>query len=78
MWDDNDIYSAFISKRRHCPSCGKKRVKLASAEVTAERRGICAECEKRNTYGFCEECMCSIKLKTRTAKEKCPLNLWYR
>ena len=58
-----------------CDACRGKLV-LASDEVKAQRRAICAECEFKNRYGFCRKCGCKVSWKTAVLKAACPLKKW--
>lgn len=49
-----------------------------SAEQKAARMEICHACEhlKRQPIERCGKCGCVIAMKTRFAREKCPLGKW--
>lgn len=54
---------------------------LASADLVAERRRICGECDQRivsHDKEWCQHrsCGCLIRLKTTLLTESCPLGKW--
>ena len=48
---------------------------LASESEQNERKEICKKCEHYKII-FCGQCGCSISLKTKLSKAKCPINKW--
>ena len=50
---------------------------LARPDVALERERICRMCPSLVYLTFsCKECGCFMKIKTRLAKMKCPLDKW--
>jgi hypothetical protein len=46
-------------------------------KTQAERIAICKQCEKYSSaIHMCNECKCLVDLKTRLARQRCPLNKW--
>lgn len=48
---------------------------LATENEQTERKNICKQCEHYKVL-FCSKCGCSINLKTRLTKAKCPIDKW--
>lgn len=48
---------------------------LADEKEQIERKNICKQCEHYKVL-FCNKCGCSINLKTRLKKAKCPIDKW--
>jgi len=48
---------------------------LATEEQQVERKKICKVCEHYKIY-FCNKCGCSISLKIKLSKSKCPIDKW--
>lgn len=51
---------------------------LAKSDLIAQRREICAQCEKliKGMVDTCGVCQCVITAKTRLNEERCPLSKW--
>lgn len=72
---NNQFWNEYSAKNVLCDAC-RGQLKVASKELKAERRALCAICEQRNRYGFCMKCGCKTDWKTAFTKSKCPLDLW--
>jgi hypothetical protein len=48
---------------------------MATEEIQNIRKEICKKCEHYNIF-FCGKCGCSISLKTKLVKSKCPIDKW--
>lgn len=48
---------------------------LASEKTQNYRKSICSNCENYKIF-FCAKCGCSVILKIKLKKSKCPINKW--
>ena len=48
---------------------------IAIEKTQNERKEICRNCEHYKIL-FCDHCGCSISLKIKLNKSKCPINKW--
>ena len=48
-----------------------------SSEIQSRRIEMCKRCDRyNNILHMCNECKCLVDLKTRLARQRCPLNKW--
>jgi hypothetical protein len=48
---------------------------ISSEQTQSFRKDICLKCENYKIF-FCSHCGCSINLKIKLKKSKCPINKW--